>query len=159
MNFKRLAGPIAAVALVFTMAQPAQASTGDGGFAVLAGECGSSYSRVGTYNIEWDPYGTVVGKMEVYWSSATKRNCLITRAFGETTQYYSTKVARITVSATGASDVDNGLYLRKAGPVYTPAGYNMTGKCINITGKSGVNVGSAVDVYLPARTINRIHCG
>jgi hypothetical protein len=49
--------------------------------AAPVGSCGSSYGKVGSYNVT-RPWEGVAGRIDVYYSSATGKNCAITRPNG-----------------------------------------------------------------------------
>ncbi|WP_174257459.1 hypothetical protein [Phytoactinopolyspora alkaliphila] len=119
----------------------------------LAGPCGSSYSHIGHHPITAS--STTVGHLDVYWSSSTKRNCLVTNHSGPTYGVRLFTEARIRPSGyswpscPSSTGCDSGFYSYYAGPVYTPAGVDMTNRCIDVTGT----------VDWTSRTRTRIHCG
>jgi hypothetical protein len=121
--------------------------------AMLAGPCGSSYSHIGHYAISGS--GKTVGYLDVYWSSSTKRNCLVTNHSGSTYGVSLYTEARIRPSGfnwpscPSSTGCDAGFYKYYAGPVYTPAGVDMTNRCVDVRG--------VVDWL--SRTLYRIHCG
>lgn len=119
--------------------------------ALLAGPCGSSYRHIGHH-----PIGSpVLAYLDVYWSSTTKRNCLITNHYGST--YGDQLYTEAAIWPTGRAEpvcpdsvgCDGGMYSYYAGPVYTPAGVDMSRRCVNIRGY-------IKDV---GRTLTRLHCG
>ncbi|WP_198663902.1 hypothetical protein [Jiangella endophytica] len=125
---------------------------GDERMAAAAGPCGSSYRHIGHYPIGSSP---VLGYMDVYWSSTAKRNCMVVN---HATATYGTKLyTEASIWPHGSSPpscpksvgCDGGMYSYYAGPVYTPAGVNMSNRCLNIKG--------VVDWTTATRT--RIHCG
>jgi hypothetical protein len=148
-----------ATVLALTVGLPVPAEAGgnstlrSGAFAQLAGgPCGSSYTHIGHYPIR----STVtVGYLDVYWSWSTKRNCLVTNHAGPTYGVRTYTEARIRPSGfswpscPSSTGCDGGLYRYYAGPVYTPAGVDMTSRCIDISGW----------VDWVSRTLSRIHCG
>ncbi|MGH8774144.1 MAG: hypothetical protein ACRDWI_02895 [Jiangellaceae bacterium] len=146
-----------AFAVTMGLALPADAG-GDstlppGTFAPLAGPCGSSYSHIGHYAI--GSHSNPLGYLDVYWSWSTKRNCLVTNHSGSTYGVSLYTEARIRPSGfswpscPSSTGCDGGFYRYYAGPVYTPAGVNMTRRCIDISGV----------VDWTSRSLSRIHCG
>jgi hypothetical protein len=121
--------------------------------ALLGGPCGSSYTHVGHYAISGG--GRTLGYLDVYWSSSTKRNCLVTNHSGPTYGVSLYTEARIRPSGyswpscPSSTGCDGGFYRYYAGPVYTPSGVDMTRRCVDISGV----------VDWASRTISRIHCG
>ncbi|TDC52808.1 hypothetical protein E1212_07695 [Jiangella ureilytica] len=95
--------------------------------------------------------------MDVYWSSTTKRNCLVTNHTGATYGVLLYTQATIKPSGSGYSwpscpssvGCDGEMYRYYAGPVYTPAGVDMSNKCVDIKGY-------IMDI---GRTLTNIHCG
>jgi hypothetical protein len=146
-----------AVAVTFGLALPANAG-GDstlpqGRAALLAGPCGSSYTHIGHYAI--GSGSQTLGYLDVYWSSSTRRNCLVTNHSGPTYGVSVYTEARIRPSGyswpscPSSTGCDGGFYRYYAGPVYTPAGVDMTRRCIDVSGV----------VDWSSRTLSRIHCG
>jgi hypothetical protein len=121
--------------------------------ALLAGPCGSSYTHIGHYRI--GPSTQPLGYLDVYWSSSSKRNCLVTNHSGPTYGVSVYTEARIRPSGyswpscPSSTGCDGGFYRYYAGPVYTPSGLDMTHRCIDISGV----------VDWSSRTLSRIHCG
>jgi hypothetical protein len=144
-------------ALIAGLATPAAAGGDsmlpDGKVSLMAGPCGSSYSWIGNYKIPSS--GTTYAEMNVYWSSSTKRNCLTTNHAGSTYGVSLFTQARIRPSGSSwpscpsSTGCDAGFYKYRAGPVYTPAGVNMSGRCIDINGV----------IDWRSRTVSRIACG
>ncbi|MFC4334180.1 hypothetical protein [Salininema proteolyticum] len=149
--FVRALAALAVVVAVFAGSSTVQADEA----GTLAGPCGSSYSHVGHHKITKSPYGTV-GHLDVYWSSSTKRNCLVVNGYGAAYGYKDLKVAWLWDDRGVGSPVayDSGQYSYYAGPVYTPRGKDMTGKCISIQGRIDLPNGTWV-----ARRMERVHCG
>lgn len=118
-----------------------------------AGPCGSSYTHVGHYPITSS--GTTLGYFDVYWSSSDKRNCLVTNHSEEThgTSLYTQATIRPSGSnwpgCPSSAGCDGDHYSFYAGPVYTPAGVDMSQRCLDITG----------GVDWAERTMTKIHCG
>lgn len=118
-----------------------------------AGPCGGSYSHIGHYEIN-SSSGTLA-YLDVYWSGSTKRNCLVTNHTGAT--YGVSLYTQATIRPSGASwpscpsstGCDGGHYSYYAGPVYTPAGVDMSNRCIDIKGV----------IDWAGRTLTRMHCG
>ncbi len=124
----------------------------DDQMAVSAGPCGGSYRHVGHYPVGSSP---VLGYMDVYWSGTAKRNCLVVNHSSAT---YGTKLyteasiwpyGSAAPSCPSSVGCDGGMYSYYAGPVYTPAGVDMSNRCLNIKG--------VVDWTTATRT--RVHCG
>lgn len=116
--------------------------------------CGSSYTTSrGPYNIQNDVTDAVVGQMFVYWSPTLKRNCLITYHYGS--NYGSSTITKAMIRPEGYSwpscpnsvGCSEGNYSYYAGPVYTPSGLDMTGRCVYINGT--VTYGSSGKTYGP----------
>ncbi|HEU0214266.1 MAG TPA: hypothetical protein VFR13_09295 [Jiangellaceae bacterium] len=144
------------LAVTVGLAAPADAGNStlrSGAFTQPAGgPCGSSYTHIGHYPIR----STVtVGYLDVYWSWTAKRNCLVTNHAGPTYGVRTYTEARIRPSGfswphcPSSTGCDGGLYRYYAGPVYTPAGVDMTNRCIDVSGW----------VDWVSRTLSRIHCG
>jgi hypothetical protein len=149
----------AALAVGLVPAATATSSTSAGGAGVLGGECGSGYTLVGLHPVTNQATGRVDLHMEVYWSSATKRNCLIARHFGDSYgKFRNPSLAKIRPGqppggvwpACPSVGCDRGNYAFYAGPVYTPAGVDMTHRCVDIGGMAGIHT----DLILYG-----LHCG
>ncbi len=150
---------VIAVALTLTLGLSLPADAGGdstlpaGRVGLLAGPCGGSYTHIGHYAISGS--GQTVGYLDVYWSSSSKRNCLVTNHSGSTYGVSLYTEARIRPSGfnwpgcPSSTGCDGGFYRYYAGPVYTPAGVDMTNRCIDVRG--------VVDWL--SRSIYRIHCG
>ncbi|WP_205856869.1 hypothetical protein [Phytoactinopolyspora endophytica] len=119
----------------------------------LVGLCGSSYNHAGHYPIEAS--GTTIGYMDVYFSWHTRRNCLVTSHGGPAYGIRAYTEARIRPSGSSwpscpsSPGCDGDFYSFYAGPVYTPMGVDMTGRCIDIT--------AAVEWTSQAHS--GVHCG
>jgi hypothetical protein len=156
---KRALSAFAIVVLVLLgFASPATAAgdsdstvAGDDRMALAAGPCGSSYRHIGHYAIG----SPARAYMDVYWSSTTKRNCMVTNHTGATYGVRLYTEAQIWRSTDPPPDCpssvgcDGGRYSYYAGPVYTPAGVDMSNACISIKGW----------IDSQSRTLTRIHCG
>lgn len=151
-----------AIALALLLALGFTAPAAAGGNSTLpsgavttlaAGPCGSSYSHIGHYAIG-SSSGTL-GYLDVYWSSSAKRNCLVTNHSSRTygVRLYTQATIRPSgwswPSCPSSTGCDGGHYSYYAGPVYTPAGVNMSNRCIDVKGV----------VDWSERTLTRIHCG
>ncbi|HET6729157.1 MAG TPA: hypothetical protein VFG96_07040 [Jiangellaceae bacterium] len=145
------------LALTMGLALPADAGGNStlrsGALTQLAsGPCGSSYSHIGHYPIK---SSVTIGYLDVYWSWSSKRNCLVTNHAGPTYGVRTYTEARIRPSGfswpscPSSTGCDGGQYRYYAGPVYTPAGVDMTSRCIDISGW----------VDWVSRSLSRIHCG
>ncbi|WP_203433248.1 hypothetical protein [Jiangella asiatica] len=129
------------------------APSGASDISVMAGPCGSSYRHIGHYPISNG--SQVLAYMDVYWSSTAKRNCLVTNHASPT--YGVSLYTQATIRPSGYSwpscpsstGCDGGRYSYYAGPVYTPAGVDMSNRCLDITGV----------IDWAQRTLTRIHCG
>ena len=122
--------------------------------AVQANLCGSSYVKIDTYPVK---NGTATyGNVELYWSASAKRNCALTIGAGATYGWKGFK--SVSVCPTGAADSycgrDQGDYLYYAGPAYTKAGYDMTGRCVDVIGIIEHPSGASADGGGA-----RVHCG
>jgi hypothetical protein len=148
MRFKRTlsaAGAAAALVLAVMPTVAATASVSTAGVGVLGGECGSSYTLAGVHRVFNQHTDRHDLDMEVYWSSTTKRNCLISRHVGDAYGQARDSLAKIRPSGSAwpacpSVGCDRGNYAYYAGPVYTPAGVNMTGRCVDIAGTAGIQV-------------------
>jgi hypothetical protein len=114
--------------------------------ASAAGPCGSSYTRVGVYNIGIEKYGYRTGILEVYYSSSTGKNCALTYGDGPYANTTSWKGVTISRGDGSGKDTDADNYKYYAGPVYVSA----PGQCIDVEGISP----SWTSVKL-----NNVHCG
>lgn len=116
-----------------------------------AGPCGSSYRHIGHYSIG----SPVKAYMDVYWSSTTKRNCMVTNHAASTYGIKLYTEAQIWYPGGSAPDCpsslncDGDFYRYYAGPVYTPAGVDMSNRCVHIKGW----------IANQSRTLTNIHCG
>ncbi|MCF6473163.1 spore-associated protein A [Nonomuraea sp. MG754425] len=131
-----LVGTVVAAATLVTGATPASAT----------GPCGSSYNRVGVYNIGVDKYGYRTGVLEVYYSSSTGKNCALTYGDGPYANTTSWKGVIISRADGSGRDSDAGEYQYYAGPVYVSA----PGQCIDVEG---------VSPAWTVTTLNDVHCG
>ncbi|WP_157596577.1 hypothetical protein [Saccharomonospora saliphila] len=98
------------------------------------------YVHVGHY-----PFGRgEVGAFDVYWSSTAKRNCLIVNRQNEAYGVPGDTYARIAPGGwdfPNCPDVgcDSGYFSYYAGPAYTPAGVDMTHRCVDVSGLVELN--------------------
>lgn len=151
--------------LLVTTMLSAMAVVGFAPAANAGGECGSSYSLVGLYRLQNDMTDQHEGNLEIYYSSSLKRNCAIMRhaghMYGKQTRFPTGTFVEIRASGgswqdcpdnttTHKTQCDRGQYSYYAGPVYTPAGVNMAGRCIDFGG----NVGLQTHIYRYKK-----HCG
>jgi hypothetical protein len=158
--FKRALLAIGAtLALTIGLAVPAGAggdSTLRPGLAQLSGgPCGGSYTHVGHYALPNAADGSIDGYLDVYWSSSSRRNCLVVNHAGNYYGKYSLTTAKIKPSGyswppCNSVGCDRGYYAYYAGPVYTPFGVDMTHRCIDIYGIVNANAG---------RIFYGLHCG
>ncbi|MGC5305815.1 hypothetical protein [Micromonospora zamorensis] len=128
-----LAAAVTAVGLVAVPTSAAQA----------AGPCGSSYTLVFSHREHNQGTGWLQMELAVYWSSTSKRNCLVVNHLGQsygTSMYTLAKIRPSGYSwpACPSTGCDEGDYRYYAGPVYTPAGLNMSGRCVDVAGMVGV---------------------
>ena len=155
MLFKSTLSAAAALVLAVTSTNAATASVPTEPVGVLGGECGASYNLVGVHPVGNQHTGRIDLHMEVYWSSTAKRNCLISRHVGDAYGQARNSLAQIRPSgsawpACSGVGCDEGNYAYYAGPVYTPAGVNMTGRCVDIAGMAGIQVD---------KILYKQHCG
>lgn len=121
------------------------------GGEIAGGECGSTYSLVGFYPRQNDITDELEGHMEIYYSSTLKRNCAIMRhaghMWGKSTSFPTGTFVEIRASGGSwqncsfgqhKTQCDRGGYSFYAGPVYTPSGVNMSGRCIDFNGNVGL---------------------
>lgn len=126
-------------------------STLPGARVAASSPCGSGYAHIGHYAIG----SPALGYMDVYWSSGSKRNCLVVNHTSSTwgvslyTQAQIRPSGYSWPSCPSSTGCDAGFYRYYAGPVYTPSGVNMSNRCLDIRG--------VVDWASGSRS--RIHCG
>jgi hypothetical protein len=139
-----LVGAIAA--LLMGLASPASAqanSTTLTGMALSSGPCGSSYSLVTHYGENSQATGEINMYLDVYYSSTAKRNCLVANHAGSAYGASLDSLARIRPSGSSwpacpSVGCDEGNYRYYAGPVYTPAGVDMSHRCVDVAGLAGI---------------------
>lgn len=140
--------------LVLSVAATAQAgdnsSPPDDGPQIMAGPCGSSYTHVGHYGLDGGR-----AYMDVYYSSTSRRNCLVVNHAGYWYGRTAFTEARIwpsgysKPSCPSSTGCDAGNYAYYAGPVYTPSGVDMSNRCVSIEGW----------MRSTQRVLTNIHCG
>jgi len=145
-----LCGVAAAFTLSVTLASPAVAAGSSkiptAPVSVRGGECGSSYALVGVHPVNNQHTDETELHMEIYWSSSAKRNCLISHHQGDA--YGQARDTLAMIRPTGSAwpacpssvGCDRGNYAYYAGPVYTPAGVDMSNRCIDFGGTAGIQV-------------------
>jgi hypothetical protein len=102
--------------------------------AAAVGPCGSSYSHIDRYAINSATQGTGA-YMDLYWSDSANRNCAVLNGTGKTYGFNGRKGILIYASGYYSQyDQDDRDYSYYAGPVYTPSGVNMSGRCVNLEG-------------------------
>jgi hypothetical protein len=121
--------------------------------ATAAGPCGSSFSLVGTYAKSGSGHSA---ELRVYYSSAYRQNCAV---MAKTNQTDHKDYIGVMIRPTGGSvdkpgGVDDDWYYSYAGPVYTDAAVNMSGRCVDVDGFIGD--GFSVLVHIQK---NGVHCG
>jgi hypothetical protein len=114
--------------------------------AGAAGPCGSSYSRIGVYNIGIQKYGYRTGILEVYYSSSTGKNCALVYGDGPYANTTSWKAVSISRGDGSGKDSNAGNFKYYAGPVYVSA----PGQCIDVEGTSP---------DWTSTVLNNVHCG
>jgi hypothetical protein len=117
--------------------------------------CGSGYALIDSYPIKAGT--TTAGHVYLYWSAGAKRNCATTIAQGGSYGFRGFKNAWVCPSDTSDGSLcgdDPGQYLYYAGPAYTKAGYNMSGKCVEVGGMIEMPSGALAD-----GGALRVHCG
>jgi len=120
-----------------------------------ANHCGSGYALVEKYSAYNDVTDKLEMYAELYYSSGARRNCLVASHAGASVGKATYTVAAIwpanyAVPACNSVGCDTGTYSQYAGPVYTPAGVNMSGRCVNFEAAVGANT------YMVRRNV---HCG
>jgi hypothetical protein len=124
--------------------------------AQAATVCGAGYSFSDEYQILNDVTDSLIGYADLYYSSAAKRNCLVVSHSSSTWGTRLHTIARIRPSGLAwpscpkSVGCDEGNYQYYAGPVYTPAGFDMSHHCVDLYG----NVGNA-----SGKTVLGVHCG
>jgi hypothetical protein len=150
IQFRRVLSAIAILAAVTVgLAIPASP-------AGATGPCGSSYAHVGHWAVGNDITDEVNMYLDTYWSTTTKRNCLVVAHAGSTygvAMYTLAKIRPSGWSWPGCPSVGcdvSSSYKYYAGPVYTPSGVDMTHRCIDIAGQVGTQT---------SRIIYGVNCG
>ena len=120
-----------------------------------ANRCGSGYALVERYTAHDDVYDTLGMYADLYYSSSAKRNCLVAEHAGSLVGSSEPTLAQIWPSgyatpACNSVGCDKGNYKYYAGPVYTPAGVNMAGRCVNFNAEVGFGV---------HKERRNVHCG
>ena len=133
-----LIGAIAA--LLMGLAAPASAQAGS---TLAGGPCGSSYSLVTHYPVNSQATGEINMYLDVYYSSTAKRNCLVANHAGSAYGENLNSLAKIRPSGSSwpacpSVGCDQGYYSYYAGPVYTPAGVDMSHRCVDVGGLAGI---------------------
>lgn len=134
----------AVAALLLGFAAPASADSG-GGASIMAGPCGSSYALVGHHPVGNQYTDRIDMYLDVYYSSTARRNCLVANHSGDAYGEYRNSLAKIRPSgyawpACPSVGCDQGNYAYYAGPVYTPAGVDMSHRCVDFGGMAGIQV-------------------
>ena len=145
---RSLASVVAIAAFLMGLATPASAqassTTLTGMVSTLAGgPCGSSYSLVTHYPVNSQATGEINMYLDVYYSSTAKRNCLVANHAGSAYGANLSSLAKIRPSGSAwpacpSVGCDDGYYRYYAGPVYTPSGVNMSGRCVDVGGLAGI---------------------
>jgi hypothetical protein len=138
------------VALIATNLSTAAAAE-----AAPPNHCGSSYALIDSYPIKSGT--TTAGHVYLYWSSSAKRNCSTAIAQGNSYGFKGFKTTWVCPSGNTDASLcgeDPGQYLYYAGPAYTKAGYNMSGKCVEVGGMIEMPNGDIAD-----GGALRVHCG
>jgi len=132
-----LVGAIATLLFGLAAAAPAQAA------ALAGGPCGSSYTLVTHYAETSQATGEINMYLDVYYSSTAKRNCLVANHAGSA--YGASLYSLAEIRPSGSSwpacpsvGCDEGYYKYYAGPVYTPAGVDMSHRCVDVAGMAGI---------------------
>ncbi|MEO3928823.1 hypothetical protein ABGB07_33940 [Micromonosporaceae bacterium B7E4] len=138
----------AVVVLLLGLAAPASAggsTAASGGATILAGPCGSSYALVGHHPVGNQITDKIDMYLDVYYSSTARRNCLVANHSGDA--YGQTRYSLAKIRPSGSAwpacpsvGCDQGNYAYYAGPVYTPAGVDMSHRCVDIAGMAGIQV-------------------
>ena len=141
-----LVGAIAA--LLMGLAAPASAQAHSRNLtgmvsALAGGPCGSSYTLVTHYPETSQATGEVNMYLDVYYSSTAKRNCLVANHSGSAYGASLYSLAKIRPSGSSwpacpSVGCDEGYYRYYAGPVYTPAGVDMSHRCVDVGGMAGI---------------------
>ncbi|MFC4335891.1 spore-associated protein A [Salininema proteolyticum] len=127
-KFRRLAVAAAALGAAFALS-PVLTGT-----AAAANVCGSSFGLVGSYDKSGNGHS---GRLEVYYSSSYRQNCaVLVNTSSDTGSHHGMGVQ---IKPTGGSvaspgGTDEGRYLSYAGPVYTSASVDMSGRCVDVKG-------------------------
>ncbi|MEV5754090.1 spore-associated protein A [Actinoallomurus sp. NPDC052308] len=95
--------------------------------AYASGPCGSGYSLIDVYNINTKS-GVKRGSLELYYSSASGKNCALAYGVGSTYGTTTWKVVKIARHSDPLWTVNQGNFAYYAGPVYVSA----AGQCIDL---------------------------
>lgn len=140
-------GVAAMITTTLTAAAPAEAAPPN--------YCGSGYVLLDSYPIK---YGTTTaGHVYLYWNGTSNRNCSTAIATGNSYGFKGLKDTWVCPSGTTDATLcgeDRGQFLYYAGPAYTKAGYNMSGKCVEVGGMIEMPNGHIAD-----GGALRVHCG
>lgn len=117
--------------------------------------CGSSYALIDTYYKRNDSSDRTDLQAALYFSAKTKRNCFIVSHYGAWRGHKGASLATIRPKGAAwpkcnSTGCDKGEYAYYAGPVYTPAGVDMSHRCVDFSGTT------AYDTYI---TKYGVHCG
>jgi hypothetical protein len=120
-----------------------------------ANVCGSGYVLVERYTAHNDVTDKLGMHADLYYSSSAKRNCLVANHAGAlygSKDYTLAAIWPAGYAAPSCNSVgcDEGDYSYYAGPVYTPSGVNMAGRCVNFDAAVGVQV---------HKERRNVHCG
>ncbi|MCO6010098.1 spore-associated protein A [Actinoallomurus purpureus] len=132
------------IAVAATVALASSWAVGAAAPAYATGPCGSGYTRIDVYDISTKS-GVKKGSLELYYSSASGKNCAL--AYGVGSTYGTTTYKSVSIARSGDYwTPDFGDFKYYAGPVYVSA----ANTCIDLEGQ----IGSDAD-----RVVNGVHCG
>lgn len=137
--------------LVIGFGAPASAGT----VTTMSGPCGASYNLVGHWPVGNQHTDKIDMYLDVYYSGTARRNCLVANHNGDAygVELNSSAIIRPSGFAWPACKsvgCDEGRYKYYAGPVYTPAGVDMSHRCVDFGGTAGIQVD---------KILYKKHCG
>ncbi|MCO6010097.1 hypothetical protein NE236_34535 [Actinoallomurus purpureus] len=132
------------IAMAATVALASSWAVGAAAPAYATGPCGSGYTRIDVYDISTKS-GVKKGSLELYYDSASGKNCALAYGVGSTYGTTTFKQVKIARSTDPLWTPDQGYFKYYAGPVSVSA----AGVCIDLEAQIGT------DAYALE---NNVHC-